>query len=165
MSEITIPKINSRQKGLQIQYYTTIPAKYSETGKRAYVNYVKDSSFGKIPARRIKKYHCDDFVRTLTNGTIVYSYVCQIKCIVSQAFDYACDREIMSWNFMRKVKINEDRCKEQEDKEQAGNPDKHWLFTWQHLATPQNPQFKDLKHSGSPQNRGFRSPEGFLRGG
>ena len=179
MSEITIPKINSRQKGLQIQYYTTIPTKYSETGKRhqitgasedevkkkfrkeakrtmtgqvdlekhkndtvaqvvemflefakgdikkqthsryyrAYVNYVKDSSFGKIPARKIKKYHCDDFIRTLTNGTIVYSYVCQIKCIVSQAFDYACDREIMSWNFMRKVKINEDRCKEQEDKE------------------------------------------------
>ena len=34
MSEITIPKINSRQKGLQIQYYTTIPTKYSETGKR-----------------------------------------------------------------------------------------------------------------------------------
>ncbi|EOS77977.1 hypothetical protein C819_00593 [Lachnospiraceae bacterium 10-1] len=63
------------------------------------------------------KYHCDDFIRTLTNGTIVYSYVCQIKCIVSQAFDYACDREIMSWNFMRKVKINEDRCKEHEDKE------------------------------------------------
>ena len=116
MSEITIPKINSRQKGLQIQYYTTIPTKYSETGKRhqitgasedevkkkfrkeakrtmtgqvdlekhkndtvaqvvemflefakgdikkqthsryyrAYVNYVKDSSFGKIPARKIK---------------------------------------------------------------------------------------------------------------
>ena len=27
---------------------------------RAYVNYVKDSSFGKIPARKIKKYHCDD---------------------------------------------------------------------------------------------------------
>ncbi len=53
----------------------------------------------------------------MTNGTIVYSYVCQIKCIVSQAFDYACDREIMSWNFMRKVKINEDRCKAHEDKE------------------------------------------------
>ena len=34
MSEITIPKINSRQKGLQIQFYTTIPTKYSETGKR-----------------------------------------------------------------------------------------------------------------------------------
>lgn len=179
MSEIKIPKINSRQKGLQIQFYTTVSAKYSETGKRhqitgasekevqkkfrkevkramagqmdfekhkddtveqvvemflefakgdikkqthsryyrAYVNYVKGSSFGKIPARKIKKYHCDDFIRTLTNGTIVYSYVCQIKCIVSQAFDYACDREIMSWNFMRKVKINEDRCKEQENKE------------------------------------------------
>jgi len=40
-----------------------------------------------------------------------------LLCIVSQAFDYACDREIMSWNFMRKVKINEDRCKEHEDKE------------------------------------------------
>ena len=37
--------------------------------------------------------------------------------IVSQAFDYACDREIMSWNFMRKVKVNEDQCKEQEEKE------------------------------------------------
>ena len=47
---------------------------------------MKDSNFGKIPARKIKKYHCDDFIRTLTNGTIVYSYVCQIKCIVSQAF-------------------------------------------------------------------------------
>ena len=34
MSEIQIPKINSRQKGLQTQFYTTIPAKYSETGKR-----------------------------------------------------------------------------------------------------------------------------------
>ncbi len=34
MSEIMIPKINSRQKGLQIQFYTTIPTKYSETGKR-----------------------------------------------------------------------------------------------------------------------------------
>ncbi|MCM1126305.1 MAG: hypothetical protein NC429_07510 [Lachnospiraceae bacterium] len=34
MSEITIPKINSRQKGQQIQYYTTIPTKYSESGKR-----------------------------------------------------------------------------------------------------------------------------------
>ena len=34
MSEITIPKINFRQKGLQIQFYTTIPTKYSETGKR-----------------------------------------------------------------------------------------------------------------------------------
>lgn len=179
MSEIQIPKINSRQKGLQTQFYTTIPAKYSETGKRhqitgtsedevkkkfrkearrtmtgqgdlekhkddtvaqvvemflefakgdikkqthsryyrAYVNYVKDSTFGKIPARRVKKYHCDDFIRTLTNGTIVYSYVCQIKCIVSQAFDYACDREIMTWNFMRKVKVNEERCKERDEQE------------------------------------------------
>ena len=34
MSEIMIPKINSRQKGLQIQFYATIPTKYSETGKR-----------------------------------------------------------------------------------------------------------------------------------
>lgn len=71
---------------------------------RAYVNYVKDSSFGNIPARKIKKYHCDDFIRTLTNGTIVYSYVCQIKCIISQAFDYACDRELMSWNRCRKYR-------------------------------------------------------------
>ena len=52
-----------------------------------------------------------------TNGTIAYSYVCQIKCIVSQAFDYACDREIMGWNFMRKAKVNEDKCKEPEDRE------------------------------------------------
>lgn len=28
------PKINSRQKGLPTQFYTTISAKYSETGKR-----------------------------------------------------------------------------------------------------------------------------------
>lgn len=179
MSEIKIPKINSRQKGLQIQFYTTVSAKYSETGKRhqitgasekevqkkfrkevkramagqmdfekhkddtveqvvemflefakgdikkqthsryyrAYINYVRGSSFGAIPARKVKKYHCDDFIRTLTNGTIAYSYVCQIKCVVSQAFDYACDREIMGWNFMRKAKVNRDRCKEPEDRE------------------------------------------------
>lgn len=138
MSEIKIPKINSRQKGLQIQFYTTISTKYSETGKRhqitgaseeevkkkfrkeakramagqmdfekhkddtveqvvemflefakgdikkqthsryyrVYINYVRGSSFGAIPARKVKKYHCDDFIRTLTNGTIAYSYLC-----------------------------------------------------------------------------------------
>lgn len=45
-----------------------------------YVNYVKDSSLGKIPAWKIKKYHFDDFIRILTNGTVVYSYLQKKLC-------------------------------------------------------------------------------------
>lgn len=41
---------------------------------------VKDSSFGKIPAWKIKKYHFDDFIRILTNGTVVYSYLQKKLC-------------------------------------------------------------------------------------
>lgn len=79
--------------------------------RRVANKHIKGTSFASLYIKKVEKYHCDDFLDTVMDGSISYSYVQQLKSLISMTFDYASDRHIMERNCIATCVLLEKRCK------------------------------------------------------
>ena len=84
-----------------------------------YRNHLKDTEFSNLTLRKIKKFDCDDYIKTLYHKKLAYRTVKNIKTLVSQVMHYAIMREYMNTNYMSYVKINANLCAVNEYKKEA----------------------------------------------
>lgn len=77
---------------------------------RVFKNHVQNSELAKLYVEHVKAYHCVEFMNSFYGKNLGYSYVNQIKSIMSGAFKYGILRELKVSNYFQSIQINKNLC-------------------------------------------------------